>query len=409
MGTWTGALVAAEAGLPPTGPRPLPFVPRFVALAPPIRHDAGMSAAATHGADLPRARSWAVGAAFFTAGGLLSFSYRYLDVLTRARREPFHTKLVEELTGWWGVGLFILIPAVWLTRRLGGRSWPSVLAGHGLGLLAASAAHTSWNWGTRELAFRILRLGDYDYGILWLRYLMELPNDVILYAMCVGMIRLFDHYRDGQARTLRLARLEGELAGLRLRMLEAQLQPHFLFNALHTISSVMYEDVRAADRMLAGLSELLRRTLSRTDGHEVPLAEELAMLDLYLDIMRARFSDRLRVEVLVEPQAREGVVPALLLQPLVENALRHGDPGPDRPALVSVRARRKADRLELEVCDNGPGIRAGDGGGGLGLRITRSRLAELYPGEHLFHAGNGDGGGYRVALEIPFRAAPARA
>jgi len=350
-------------------------------------------------------RAAMVGAAFITAGGLLSFGYRYLDTLVRNRPEPFHTKLIEELTGWWGVGL--LLPGlVWFARRLRGRPVPSQVGWHLLALLAFSFIHTSWNWGTRVAGFSVLGLGEYDYGIMGLRYLMEFPNDVILYAILLCGVLLFDHYRAGRDRELRMARLEGELARHRLKALEGQLQPHFLFNTLHTISSVMYEDPGAADRMIAGLSELLRRSLQSGDAHETALGEEIETLRLYADLMGARFGERLDLALDVPDALGGAAVPQLLLQPLVENAVRHGDPGPGRPARIAVRARRDNGRLVITVDDNGPGLTPQPTEGmerGLGIANTRRRLEQLYGDSQELALANRVGGGVRVTVALPFR------
>jgi two-component system LytT family sensor kinase len=242
-----------------------------------------------------------------------------------------------------------------------------------------------------------------------LRYAMELPMDVVGFTLIMGLVYLFDRYSAARDRELRLALVETELTRVRLEALEGQLRPHFLFNVLNTISSVMYDDLAAADTMLARLADLLRRTLRRPAGGEVALAEELETLELYLGIMRARFGDRLCVEVSATADARRAAVPALVLQPLVENALRHGDPGPGVAARVAVRARRDNGRLVLEVEDNGPGI-AGTPeeaiGAGVGLANTSRRLKQLYGASQALRLENRRDGGAHVSVELPFREVP---
>jgi two-component system, LytTR family, sensor kinase len=358
-----------------------------------------------------RLRYWALGGAFFTAAGLLHVCYKVLDFLSRSRSIPFVVPFVEEMTAAYGAGVLLLGPVIGLSRRIraGGRPWPLQAVQH-LGLLLAfSAAHTTWNYVTRQMAFTVLGLGHYDYGIMAYRYPMELPVDVIVYGTFVAIVYLFDHYVAARDRELQVAQLETELTRLRLETLEGQLRPHFLFNALNTVSAVMYEDVAAADTMLTRLGDLLRHTLRRPAGGEVSLGEELETLDLYLEIMRARFADRLTVEVSADQGARRAAVPPLLLQPLVENALRHGDPGPGVRAVVGVKAWRVDGRLMLEVSDNGPGIPAAPPGGrpgsgqGIGFDNTARRLAQLYGTDHLFRWGNREGGGLMVSVGIPFR------
>jgi len=341
--------------------------------------------------------------------GLLSFAYHYLDVFVRARSEPYHEKLIEELTSAYGIILIFPIIA-WSARHLRAMRWPVALAAHaGLAVLLSFLA-TSWRWGTRAGAYRLFDLGEYDYGIMSLRYLMELPNDVVWYTIFAALVLLVDHYRRSQQHELQLARVQAELSRVQLEALEARLQPHFLFNALNTVSSVMYEDAARADTMLTRLSDLLRRTL-RIEAREVTLREELDLTALWIDVMRARFGDRLEVVVETPPETEPALVPPLLLQPLLENAVKHGDPGPGRVARVAVRASRtrangQGAMLVLEVRDNGPGlsIPAGDAlARGVGLSTTRRRLAAIYDRDAGIELRNPDDGGLQVTLAIPFR------
>jgi two-component system, LytTR family, sensor kinase len=265
-----------------------------------------------------------------------------------------------------------------------------------------SVLHTSWNWATRSALFPLFDLGRYDYGRMPLRYAMEFPTDVVLYAFVMGLLYLFERFREARER-------EVQLGQARLEALEGRLRPHFLFNALNTVSAVMYEDVAAADTMLARLAELLRRTLRRPAGGAVPLAEELETLDLYLDIMRARFAERLQVDVRVDEAARGARVPPLVLQPLVENAIIHGDPGSGAAARIGVRARRENGSLLLEVEDNGPGLTGPPGEAverGIGLGTTARRLAQLYGARAGVSLENLPAGGVRAVVTLPFEASP---
>jgi two-component system LytT family sensor kinase len=355
----------------------------------------------------PAVRTVVLWVAAFTIIGLLEFSYHYLDVLTRGRSEPFGIKFIEEMTAAYGAAV-LFWPAIVVARRAraGGATGWRLLGVHAALLPCFSAAHTTWNYATRSLVFPLAGFGRYDYGRMPLRYAMEFPMDLLVFTLIMGLAYLFDRYRESRDRELRLVQLETELTRVRLEALEGQLRPHFLFNVLNTISSVMYEDVGAADTMLARLADLLRRTLRRPDGGEIPLAAELETLELYLDIMRARFGDRLSVVVSAEDSALGAAVPQLVLQPLVENALRHGDPGPGAPAEIMVRARRDDGRLVLEVEDNGPGLSGTPEdavGRGVGLANTVRRLEQLYARRQAVHLVNRPGGGLRVSLELPFR------
>jgi signal transduction histidine kinase len=341
--------------------------------------------------------------------GLLSFAYYWLDDVVRGNPGSMLPTLVEELTGYWGAMLLVPL-GIRLARRYPPAAASRILIHLGV-LLALSAASTTWNWGARSLLFPTLGLGPYDYGQMPLRYLMELPKGAILYVVILAFVVLLDRYRAAREKELRVAHLEAGLARAQLQNLSAQLQPHFLFNALNAVSSVMYEDVERADRMVVSLSELLRASLRASRDQQIALAEELEVLERYLELMRARFGERLRVRVEVEDDVRGARVPAMLLQPIVENALQHGAPAPPEPAEVVVRARRTGDRLMIEVRDNGPGLRgAVPIGKGVGLTNTADRLRALYGDAQSLGFDDSPGGGLVVRVTMPFResAAPAR-
>jgi two-component system, LytTR family, sensor kinase len=354
---------------------------------------------------LPGPRTTVVVLLGTTAFALLSFWYRYLDVLTRGREESFQITLIEEMTGVFGA-VFLLIPVVWFTRSLRWKGVPGRLQVllHLPVVIGFAALHTSLNWVSRMALFPLAGLEPYDYGAMPYRYAMELGVQVPLYFLGVGGTLVTEHLREGRDRDLRLARLEGELARAQVTNLEHRLRPHFLFNSLNTISSVMYEDRDRADRILADLALLLRRSLPASEAQEVPLAEEVENLELFLGIARARFEDRLEVRVEVADEALAVPIPVLLLQPLVENALRHGDPGEDRPLRLHVTAAVLDGRLSMEVSDNGPGADAPLeelARRGVGLGTTLRRLQLLYPGTHQVSGENIPEGGYRVRVELP--------
>ncbi len=201
-------------------------------------------------------------------------------------------------------------------------------------------------------------------------------------------------------------RLEGQLAQAQLQALKLQLQPHFLFNTLNTIAALVSTDARAAERMVTRLSDLLRQTLHSASEQEVPLSREIEMLSPYLEIQRLRFSDRLRVEIDVEADAEAVLVPSLLLQPLIENAIRHGITPRAAGGRVQVRARRDGQFLRVEVADDGIGFRAWTGRSpreGVGLGTTRGRLRHLYGTSHHLALDAPPEGGFTVRLTIPWR------
>lgn len=225
---------------------------------------------------------------------------------------------------------------------------------------------------------------------------------VLTYFAILGLVYALEYYRRYVTGTVHASRLEAELARAQLQALRTQLQPHFLFNTLHAISSLMDEDIRAARRMIARLADLLRSTLDTTDQPEITLLRELETLELYLDIERERFSDRLRVELEVHPDTLEARVPNLVLQPLVENAIRHGIAPLQRGGRITVSAAREAGRLVLGVEDDGAGSRDSQPQEGVGLRNTRARLARLYPAEHEIVIDRPSEGGFRIRIVIPF-------
>lgn len=354
-----------------------------------------------------RWQAWAFGAVFWTMLGLLSFSYRFLDTVTRGHDQPFQIKLIEELTGAWGAGL-LAVGVARVTRVLRGRGVLFLL--HVPAILVYSALHTTWNWGTRAVAFPLAGLGAYDYGTMGWRYLMELGNDVFGYGVIVLAVTFLDQQRERQRQALQVMALEAEVSQARLIALEARLQPHFLFNALNTISGVMYEDVTVADRMLHRLSRLLRRTLDSSAGL-VTLREELATAELWSSIMTARFADTLRFEQQVESQAFDVLVPTLLLQPLLENAVRHGSGTPGdaavaAPLIVRIVARRHGDHLELAIHDNGVGWQSRESTAltsGVGLSTTVRRLRTLYGDDASLNPETAIDGGAVVCVRIPWQ------
>jgi two-component sensor histidine kinase len=198
--------------------------------------------------------------------------------------------------------------------------------------------------------------------------------------------------------------LEARLARAQLQSLRLQLHPHFLFNTLNTINALIGTDRHAAERVISGLSELLRMSLSSASEQEVTLAKELELLAHYIEIQQIRFQDRLTVNFRIDPDARYALVPNLMLQPLVENAIRHGIAPRAAAGHVVVTAARRGDRLELSVVDDGVGEKASrDHRDGVGLGNTRARLLSLYGSDHRFEAGGASAGGFAVHIEIPYR------
>lgn len=235
--------------------------------------------------------------------------------------------------------------------------------------------------------------------------------NLLIYLMLVGFYEAFDYHRRYRERERRAAQLEIEAAKLETQLTRAQLDalrmqmnPHFLFNTLNSVSVLMQEDVALANEMLLRLSELLRLTLSQNQNQEVTLQQELDLLRLYLEIERVRFQDRLQVRIEAAPETLEARVPNLILQPLVENAIRHAVAPRAAETLVIVKAARDNGKLHLQVTDNGDGVTVTPKKtNGIGLANTRSRLEKLYGADQTFELHEVDAGGVQVSLTIPFR------
>lgn len=337
-----------------------------------------------------KARSlWLLGILIWTVLGLLSAAQNAAWRAFIGRPIDWGSILPNSLGDWLTCGMFT--PAFyWMVRRfpIRGERWWARLPVHLAGSIAFTLLKVSvWTplsnllnpTETRTLS-QMLFSGFYA--------------DMLAYWAAVGVIHAIEYYRESRERELEATRLA-------LENLRAQLQPHFLFNTLQSISTLIHRDPAAADRMLTDLSDLLRLSLRSTASQEVPLREELSFLDRYLDIMRVRFGDRLVIAVEADAEVREALVPSLVLQPIVENAITHGMA--DRPDIghVAVRASRQDSVLRLEVSDDGPGLTAEPSGNGIGLANTRERIARLYGGRG--HVEMRDNNGLTVTITIPFK------
>ncbi len=352
---------------------------------------------------------WGLLTLIATLIGLLNFSvalnaWRAEGVL-RSAKYP----LLLELTGIYSF-LVLLPPVLELTRRLpvtGGR-WRRHLVAHLLAFVPFTFCQTLLMWGSRTVLYRLLGWGPYDYGDMRYRFPMEAGKTLVGYLAVLAVVALVELARREQERELAATRLERELFEARLAALKMQLNPHFLFNTLNMIASQVREEPSRAEAMIAHLADFLRLTLRHSQAQQVPLATELEFLDAYLAIMKARFEDRLLVEREIDPGTGEALVPQLLLQPLVENAITHASGDHRQPARLRIGAETRGDRLRLVVEDNGPGI-AADGrplvGRGVGLTNTAERLRHLYGEDQALTLATPDGGGLRLEISLPYRRA----
>jgi two-component system LytT family sensor kinase len=287
--------------------------------------------------------------------------------------------------------------------RLDTPRWPLSAAIHVLFACAFSVFHCACMLLTRYLLMGRPRTASWS-SFAQSRFLENLDWTLMVYSTIVGLSYALTYYRETQSRAVKEANLETRLVEARLRTLEAELHPHFLFNTLHAISSLVHTNPDGADRMISRLSDLLRITFDRSGSPRISLHEELEFLQKYLEIEQTRFQDRLSVHFDIEPDTLDAEVPRLLLQPLVENAIKHGVSPKPGNGLVRITSRRHDEKLWLEVSDNGVGLTAGTRArlrNGVGLANTRDRLACLYGKDHRIEFAD-QPDGLAVQLEIPF-------
>jgi two-component system LytT family sensor kinase len=239
---------------------------------------------------------------------------------------------------------------------------------------------------------------------------MRAIPDILMYLVTMSGCVAFAHFRKAQERERRAIELEAHLAQAKLQALRMQINPHFLFNTLNAISTLVHTSPHTADEMITDLSELFRASLESSDDQEITLARELELLRRYLAIEQHRFGPRLQVDQNIDPEILNAFVPTLILQPIVENAIRHGIEPQADTGRIAIQARRDGEQIKLSVSDNGK--KAFDASimerkrNGIGLANTRARLQQLYGKEQSFSVGNSTLGGWMVEIKIPFCPAP---
>lgn len=339
---------------------------------------------------------WVLAFLGWTFVALFFASQTYLNYRSSGGRAPVGLIVKMNLMEWYLWGL--LAPAiVWLARRvpLERAHWARGLLTH----LATSLGLAIAEWWANNFLRHII-LGFPQGTKLVYVFHQNLTTYWIIVAAAQGYL-YYSRYREGELRT---AQLSAQLAQAQLQALRMQLHPHFLFNTLNAISTLVHKDPETADRMIARLSDLLRLTLVNIGVQEVRLAKELEFLERYLEIERTRFADRLEVQLQIAPETLDARVPYLILQPLVENAIRHGIASRSTPGLVEIRAERQGGMLALRVSDDGPGMPAtANSKKGVGISSTRARLEQLYGAAHRFEMQNGARGGLVVNLALPFQ------
>ena len=323
----------------------------------------------------------------------------------RFRGEPvdWTTLLAFRVADWYTCGVFIPLFVI-ATRRwpLDRRRLATRLPLHAGLTLGASVAKIA--------LFRPIKgfLGRPDDIPLVQAVARGIISEAIAFGAVVAALHAIEFYRRYRERETLAFQLQARLSDAQLRALRTQLNPHFLFNTLNAVTTLLHRDPDRADAMLTRLGELLRITLRSDPAHEIPLQEEMAVLDRYVSIMRMRFSDRVTVRCVVDPRAAGSLVPSFILQPLVENAFEHGMAKLKRAGEVSIEARTADTSLVLTVRDDGPGPLAGEHAG-VGLTNTRDRLAALYGTGGSLEMRAPSGGGTIVEVRLPFRMAESAA
>jgi two-component system LytT family sensor kinase len=362
------------------------------------------------------ARSAAMLAALWTVPGVLSSVETYVFQSMEARRPIFWKVALVQCSGWWAWAL--MTPLVFaIARRYPVRR--PVSAGT-IGVHAAAAVAAALSHALIYTMAGVALIGAPPQTSIVSLYLRNVLGwsvlSVLVYVGLVSAGHWMDLAARDRAREQRTLALEAQLAGAQLQALRMQLHPHFLFNTLNTIAILVREqDVTTSVRLITQLGDVLRQVLRSPQTQEVPLRDELAFTRQYLEIEEVRFADRLIVSYMLEDGAQDALVPHLILQPLVENALRHGIARREGAGLLEIGAKHDGDRLVLWVRDNGPGLSSGApaAGEGIGLANVRARLAALYRGGAALTLESlpvDDGGGVRATIVLPcLAAAPAAA
>jgi len=349
--------------------------------------------------------AWTLFALFFS-------TQLYLNIIYHGRSQPFLLILIPWLTC--GYLWAALTPvALWLARRfplekevIVRRVALHLVFAVLISLLQLVAYNFVFQTLVRRSSDSFFPLGPFQDVVVG-----QFHFNLLLYCVLVGLYQTFDYYRRFRERQQRAAQLELEAAQLETQLtraqldaLKMQLHPHFLFNTLNTISVLMEEDVSAANEMLLRLSDLLRAALKNNEAHEVTLEEELKFLEKYLQIEQARFQDRLKVRIEPAPETLTAYLPNLILQPLVENAIRHAVAPRTTETLIEIRSHKSDGHLHLSVSDNGEGmVEQAIPTNGIGLRNTRARLEKLYGPNQDFRLETTTGGGVHISIIIPFR------
>lgn len=346
----------------------------------------------------------------FAAWTFLAFFYavlRYKWLHDSGMPAHFWSILYIPLVNYW-IGAVSTPGIYWLVKRfpIEASNWTTRVPLHMVGSLVFTAVH---------VVVRMLVLPIHDeYGHVlpstvklgWRLFLTFTYDDALTtYWPILVLVQMLDFHHKSRQKELQASQLEAELAKAHLQTLKTQLRPHFLFNTLNSISALMHINVKAADQMISELSDLLRMSLESGDMQESTVRQELEFLQGFLRIEQTRFSDRLSVEFDIDPETYDAKLPHMLMQPLVENAIRHGISKRVDGGKIEIGAHRIGGQLVVSITDNGCGfsleevIRRGEG---VGLRNTRERIRQLYGKQHELSTMAREGGGVQVRVSLPF-------
>jgi len=322
--------------------------------------------------------------------------------MMRGRPLDFITKVRYDVWGWMPWAFFVPI-IIWLAKRFsinrGNILVPVLIHSFASIFFVVFQAFISYLYIEIICDGKVWDLsvfGTYLFGTFILM--------IFTYWVITGIVFIMEYQKKYREHELKSSQMETQLAQAQLTNLKAQLQPHFLFNTLHTISGLMFKDVYSANKMIAQLSNLLRFSLDRTEEQEVELKKELEFTDLYLNIQKTRFKGKLDIEMDIEPESLNGRVPSLILQPLVENAIVHGISPHKKIGKIRIASSIIDNTLKLEIHDNGKGMESKKIDGvlcGLGIKNTLERLKQLYQEDYNFQLNDSVLGGLVVEISLP--------
>lgn len=351
-------------------------------------------------------QAWVILFVGWNIPAMIALSYYYLNQTLVGGAFDWSYAMTTTLSNWY---LWMLMtPGAWFAAQYlpltPPRNWGMIFSGHLVGMLLLLGIQAFGNL----LTFRIFGLHPTMNIELWeVHFILRAQINILTYILVIGIYYGLDYYQKYQLREQQAVALQAQLAQAQLMALKMQLQPHFLFNTLNSVAALVRKnETKQAVTMLGRLGEFLRIVLESKGEQEVQLSHELSFTQRYLDIEKVRFNERLQIEVKMEPATLEAYVPNLILQPLVENTIKHGIAPHANAGIIQLHARIEGTYLMLEVGDDGPGLKESSGRQGIGLTNTRNRLEELYGDDFSFVLGRSALGGMLVSIRIPYRTSP---